>query len=632
MYARNPWLALALLLSASSNAVLRAADVNLGTAFTYQGTLRASGVPASGAYDFRFTLWDAVAAGSQTDGPLNANGVDVNNGLFAVELDFGFGVFTGAARWLQVEVRTAGGGSFTTLSGRQALTAAPYALALRLPYYGTQTQNGASFGITNPHSSGTAGYFHCSATDNDFEAVIGINAGGGAGVRGTSAGGLGRGVSGEATGNSGSGVYGQGYYGLRGRTTSATGYGLYVSTDNGGYGYLGRDGRALYAYNGNNANAVIGGDDDFGLLGTTNGVSYFLDAGVVGRSESNFGTVGTSDTAVGAMGATGGGAVWYQPDSGTAGYSADGQGICGMSTTGTGVYGLNRDSNNYGRLGHATYGLFARSYNGDGVLGRTSSTASSVAGVRGEVTSTSPGSYSAGVRGENSGTSGLGIGVWGSHDGSGWGVLGESPAGVGVYGLSASGYAGYFSGNVTVTGALAKGGGSFKIDHPLDPENKYLSHSFVESPDMMNIYNGNVVTDEDGSAWIEMPDWFEPLNRDFRYQLTVIGQFAQAIVAEKMVDSRFRIRTDKPFVEVSWQVTGIRHDPWANANRIQVEQMKSPAQRGKYLHAEAYDQPKSMSIDYRPLPQPRTSVVDDESDRPAPVGVSPRQEKDAAAQ
>ena len=124
------------------------------------------------------------------------------------------------------------------------------------------------------------------------------------------------------------------------------------------------------------------------------------------------------------------------------------------------------------------------------------------------------------------------------------------------------------NGNLNVGGTLTKGGGSFKIDDPLDPANKYLSHSFVESPDMMNVYNGNVTTDENGSATVELPNYFEALNRDFRYQLTVIGQFAQAMVAEEISHNHFTIRTTAPSVKVSWQVTGIRQDAWANAHRI----------------------------------------------------------------
>jgi hypothetical protein len=149
---------------------------------------------------------------------------------------------------------------------------------------------------------------------------------------------------------------------------------------------------------------------------------------------------------------------------------------------------------------------------------------------------------------------------------------------------------------VEVDGLLSKGAGSFKIDHPLDPANKYLYHSFVESPDMMNIYNGNVTTNAQGDAVVNMPDWFESLNRDFRYQLTVIGQFAQAIVASEMVNHTFTIKTDKPNVKVSWQVTGIRHDAFADANRIPVEQLKPEKERGLYLYPQLFGAPEEKSV------------------------------------
>ncbi len=172
----------------------------------------------------------------------------------------------------------------------------------------------------------------------------------------------------------------------------------------------------------------------------------------------------------------------------------------------------------------------------------------------------------------------------------------------GVYGYAPSGstnnYAGYFSGPVEITGPLTKPSGSFKIDHPLDPANKYLYHSFVESPDMMNIYNGNVVTDGLGYATVTLPDWFEALNKDFRYQLTVIGDFAQAIIAQEVNGSQFMIRTDKPNIKVSWQVTGIRHDAYAKKNRIPVEEMKSQAEKGKYLHPEAFGLQESQGINF----------------------------------
>ncbi len=203
------------------------------------------------------------------------------------------------------------------------------------------------------------------------------------------------------------------------------------------------------------------------------------------------------------------------------------------------------------------------------------------------------------IRGINNGT---GRGVTGiSQNGigiNGGGKIGVNgvttsldPNDAAVRGISQFGtaYAGDFLGNVRVSGMLSKGGGSFQIDHPLDPKNKYLSHSFVESPDMMNVYNGNVVTKENGEAEIVLPDYFEALNRDFRYQLTVIGQFAQAIVLAEVKDNRFRIKTDKPTVKVSWQVTGIRQDPFAEKNRVQTEVEKPKNERGNYLYPELYE-------------------------------------------
>ena len=161
----------------------------------------------------------------------------------------------------------------------------------------------------------------------------------------------------------------------------------------------------------------------------------------------------------------------------------------------------------------------------------------------------------------------------------------------------------WMGGDLEVSGWISKGGGSFKIDHPLDPENKYLYHSFVESPDMMNIYNGNVTTDSDGYATVWLPEWFEALNSDFRYQLTAIGEFAQAIVATEVDNNHFSIRTDKPFIKVSWQVTGIRQDPFAVAHRMPVEKAKPPEQRGYFLHPEAYGQPETKSIRYAQDPE-----------------------------
>jgi hypothetical protein len=213
-----------------------------------------------------------------------------------------------------------------------------------------------------------------------------------------------------------------------------------------------------------------------------------------------------------------------------------------------------------------------------------------------------------GVGGAAAGPNGRGgagvTALGGSSDGAG----GDGLFAVAGGGNALSGLAGRFAGSVSVSGTLSKGAGMFHIDHPLDPENKYLNHSFIESPDMKNIYDGTTTTDANGEAVVELPDWFEALNRDFRYQLTVIGTFAQAIVAEEVRENRFAIRTSAPNVRVSWQVTGIRRDAFANRNRIPVEEDKPEVERGYYLHPEAFGQPEEKSINWARDPEGMTQL------------------------
>jgi hypothetical protein len=115
---------------------------------------------------------------------------------------------------------------------------------------------------------------------------------------------------------------------------------------------------------------------------------------------------------------------------------------------------------------------------------------------------------------------------------------------------------------------------------------------------MKTVYDGNITTDAKGEAVVQLPDYFETLNRDYRYQLTVMDTFAQAIVSQRIKDNRFTIKTDKPNVEVSWQVTGIRQDPYANAHPIEVEVEKKADERGEYLHPKEWGQPESKGIGY----------------------------------
>lgn len=178
-----------------------------------------------------------------------------------------------------------------------------------------------------------------------------------------------------------------------------------------------------------------------------------------------------------------------------------------------------------------------------------------------------------------------------------------------MFGTSPANWSGYFEidarvendfqvgGNASVAGSLSKGGGSFRIDHPLDPANRYLQHSFVESPDMLNVYSGTVTSDAGGEASVGMPDWFAALNRDVRYQLTPIGAAMPDLhVSAKLASGTFRIGGATANGEVSWQLTGIRQDAWAEANRIVVELDKPAAEQGRYLHPTEHGQAASRGI------------------------------------
>lgn len=187
-----------------------------------------------------------------------------------------------------------------------------------------------------------------------------------------------------------------------------------------------------------------------------------------------------------------------------------------------------------------------------------------------------------------------------------WGLYGAARGtgfNYGVFGHAENGtnnFAGYFNGNLFAVSANA-GIKAFMIDHPMDPANKVLMHSSVESDERKNIYDGVVVTDGRGYATVTMPTWFEALNEDFRYQLTVIdnqdsGSFTLAKVVQEVKNGKFRIRTSEPNTKVSWQVSGRRHDPTSNYYPLEVERMKNKDERGKYYVPEAYGKDPSLGI------------------------------------
>lgn len=130
-------------------------------------------------------------------------------------------------------------------------------------------------------------------------------------------------------------------------------------------------------------------------------------------------------------------------------------------------------------------------------------------------------------------------------------------------------------GNLEIDGLLQATSKDFKIDHPLDPENKYLRHTSIESDDMKNVYDGKVTLDDNGEAHVQLPEWFQALNIDYRYQLTCVGGYAPVYIAQEITNNSFQISGGSQGLKVCWQVTGIRNDKWAQENRLPIEMDKN---------------------------------------------------------
>jgi hypothetical protein len=567
-----------------------------GTAFTYQGRLTDGGAPANGAYDFQITLFDSVAGGAQVPGTpvLTLNDVTVTGGLFTVSLDFGGTAFAGSKRWLDIGVRPgASTGGYTPLTARQELTPAPGAVfSQTAPWTGI---SGKPAGFADNVDNDVLGGLTCPtgqvAKSNGSGWACGTDTDSGGDITAVTAGsGLtGGATSGNATltinfGGTGSApMVAHADHEHLGQTWtgSTSSPGLFVTNTLPDFAAIGLRGSAIgYGVWGDSANGIgvygsgafgMRGESSFpggrGVYGVDTSTTGFASDGVFGQSASTAGR-GTVGYATATAGTTYG--VWGQSD------STSGRGVYGLASAASGTtYGVYGES--AARDGYGVYGL-APGINGIGVYG--SATAADL------------GSNNVGVFGRTTNIGGAG-------------VLGQSPAnGIAI---QASGGWGIFGANVQVFGTLSKGGGSFKIDHPLDPANKYLYHSFVESPDMKNIYDGVVTTDPDGYATVELPEWFEVLNRDFRYQLTIIDPddgagFVLAKVVREVRGNQFRIRTSAPGTRVSWQVTGIRKDPFAEKHRIPIEEDKPADERGTYLHPTEWGQAQEAGLDYKRSP------------------------------
>lgn len=291
------------------------------------------------------------------------------------------------------------------------------------------------------------------------------------------------------------------------------------------------------------------------------------------------------------------------------------------------------------REGAAVYGYSSSLTDGDfiarGVYGETAGP--NGRGVTGQSTSDTGDTYG----GRFTSQSDAGIGAYGGatrNTGATIGVMGEvdSPAGIAVRAKSNS--------NSTTSTAMAlyttdpffsinsygafiggQSGGSIKafvIDHPLDPENKTLKHFCAEGPEPYTIYKGSVRTDAKGYATVELPDYFDALNRDETVTLTVVDDGdSEDFVLAKVIgggikNNHFRIRTSEPNTAVHWRVEGVRDDAYVRNHPIVAESIKPDLWRGKYYNPESFGQNESRGIFYK-----RSTL---HSERPQRGGVIPK--------
>jgi hypothetical protein len=586
-----------------------------------------SGAPVTATCNLRFRLYDQLADGNLI-ATLGPTPVTVTGGLFTTQLDFGAAALASGNRFLEVAADCPGGGGQIVLQPRQALLSAPYA------YHADTVADGA---ITSAKiANGTI-----TMTDVDTSSlqrrVTGTCTAGNAMTAVGSDGSVSCAVTGDITAVSpGTGLTGGGSSGDVTLNVGFGGDGSATTSSRSDHTHAGQSWTYDDAFPGltvtspfNNGTGIIGiadtGTNAWGVAGLSlEGIavrgSSSSGTAVLGISNSGVGCQGESTTGVGVLGKSASlspgvaGETTAVDGTGVIGFAFNGsnaRGVFGSSQSGTGVRGDSTDG----------VGCKGTSINSWGVRGETSSI---LAGVLGESTG-SDGTGVHGIADNGTGATGVlgqssGIGVEGTNtttgnkgqlartaDGvrgealssNGNGVHGIADNGTSAYGIwgeSASGFAGKFNGKVDVAGDFTATSKSFKIDHPLDPANKYLYHSTVESAERKNVYDGTAVLDDAGEAVVTLPSWFEALNGDFRYQLTCIGAFAPVFVAGEVQDHQFRIAGGTPGLKVSWQVTGVRHDAYAKAHPTAVEEDKPEGERGTYIHPAEAGMPASMNV------------------------------------
>jgi hypothetical protein len=221
----------------------------------------------------------------------------------------------------------------------------------------------------------------------------------------------------------------------------------------------------------------------------------------------------------------------------------------------------------------AVYGSNLRTVGGHGVYG---------VGFNGVVgqTAQSTGIAVYGENLDNVAPFGNGVGVGGIGY---YGVLGEDR----YFGGQAGAYGVYSNGNLGATGTK-----TFRIDHPQDPENKFLRHFSIESNEVLNVYRGTTTFDANGNAIVELPDYFNSINRNVSYQLTPVGAYMPLFVKEKVNNNnQFIVSGGIAGKEVSWAVYAERNDLYMQQNPEQrsVEIEKRANEKGRYLIPALYN-------------------------------------------
>ncbi|MCS7209821.1 MAG: hypothetical protein NZ874_09645 [Fimbriimonadales bacterium] len=505
-------------------------SVAYSQAFTYQGFLRVNGAPQTGTFNMRFTLFSVPNGGTPLgNGPI-ALSVPVTSGLFTVSLNFGpLTLWGGAPRWLQIEVADPPNSTnYVPLNPRVEIRPTPYSF----------------FAYSAPWSG-----------------LIGVPAG------------FADGIDNDTTYSAGAGLQ------LSGTTFSIAPNGVVTS---------------MIANNSVTNDKIVSVD----WSKITNAPAFLTSV----SAQSPLAGDGTAANPLRLINGTANeqiikwtGSSWaLQPDGLVLPYSRY---YVSNAPQNSFIVYHNNTSNlpdnrhnavvgvTYGNAGRGVEGLhFGVNATGSicGVLGQNE--AKEGYGIFGLARNTALDATALGAFGASAG--GRGTGVYAIYSAP------DDPnlqgAAIRVWVVNAAGRPNVYgivgNGNFSMSGTKA-----FQIDHPLYPETHYLNHFCAEGPDPYNIYSGVVVLDANGEAWVELPDYYEAINRDPRYHLTPIGAAMPNLhIAEEVQGNRFKIAGGVPGKKVSWEVKAIRNDRWIQQFGYRTVAEKPDNLKGKFVMPQLY--------------------------------------------